>query len=186
MVLRIVLATVLAWTLVGCSSIQVSQDYDKGVDFSGYHSYQWLPAADQVEPKAVDLQAKNRLVSDRIEGAMTRVLAEKGYVHTAKSSDFYVTYHLAIKDKIASRPMQTTVGFGSYGYYGGGMLQFGGADVYQYEEGQLAIDVLDTQKRLVWRGVARSQIDDHLTADDLTRLVNEAVEKLLAQFPPKK
>lgn len=185
--LRVIWAGMLAFALAGCSSIQVSQDYDKKADFSNYQHYQWLAPQDQVAPKAVDLQAKNRLVSQRIEAAMTRVLAQKGYADSAQATpDFYVTYHLVVKDKVASRPLQTTVGFGSYGYYGGGLLQFGGADVYQYEEGQLAIDILDSEKKLVWRGISRGVIEENLTPDEITRLINEAVEKVLAQFPPNK
>lgn len=186
MLQRVLLPVFLISLLAGCSSIQVSQDYDKQVDFSSYHSYLWLPEEDQVKPGAAQLQAQNRLVSQRIETAITRVLAEKGFQPSSnQNTDFYVTYHLELKDKVASRPMQTTFGFGRYGYYSGAMIEFGQPDIYQYEEGQLAIDILNADKQLVWRGISRSALDGNLSPEKLTQLINEAVEKNLAQFPPK-
>lgn len=184
---RLILTLITLALISGCSTINVTQDYDKDVNFSGYKTYQWLPAADQVEPKAIDLQAKNRLLSDRIEKAMVRVLQQQGYqlaTGATASNDFYVTYHIGMTIKQDSRPVQTTVGFSNFGYFGG-FAFYPGHETYQYQEGQLAIDILDQDKKLVWRGVSSRAVEGDLKPEKITELVNQAVEKILAQFPPK-
>jgi hypothetical protein len=57
--------------------------------------------------------------------------------------------------------------------------------VEQYEEGTLVIDFVDSPaRRLVWRGAGTRRLSRDPQPDRLTQRVNEAVDDILAQFPP--
>ena len=57
--------------------------------------------------------------------------------------------------------------------------------VDQYEEGTLVIDLIDVaERRLVWRGSGTRRLSRDPQPDRLTQRVNEAVDEILAQFPP--
>ena len=63
--------------LAGCSSLQVSSDYDPGADFSQYKTFGW-PTGDRPPEDAL---AKNPLVAKRIEhsiGEAKRFMADAG------------------------------------------------------------------------------------------------------------
>ena len=78
-------------------------------------------------------------------------------------------------------------GYGPYGRYWGGTWGHGGVSVYQYEEGTLIIDFVDSNsKNLLWRGAAKSVIDDANTPDKRDSIINEAVYQILKNFPPIK
>lgn len=168
----------------GCSSIETSQDYDKHYDFSTLKSYQWLPAENQIAPKAVDFAAKAPLIAERIHKAIEYTLRQKGYQKVDASPDFYVTYHVAVESKIRSRPSSATVGSGYYGRYGGWAMNTG-TDIYQYDEGKLLVDVLDKQQQMVWRGISTSIVSEHESPENTTRLINEMISAVFEPFPPE-
>ncbi|MPQ76872.1 DUF4136 domain-containing protein [Hydrogenovibrio sp. JE_KL2] len=174
--------------LSGCSMIQVSQDYDPKADFTQLHSYQWLPADMQTKPKATDFEKTNPLIAKRIETALVHELNLKGQSIVDKGADAYITYHISSVSKIRSSPVTTSIGFGS-GLGGGVYTGFGfqtGSDVEQYQEGQLVVDILSLKGQLLWRGTSSTPLEDHSTPEETTKLVNEIVQKLMAQYPPKK
>ena len=73
-------------------------------------------------------------------------------------------------------------GYGYGGYWGGG-----GVDVYQYTEGTLILDLIEAKsKQLVWRGMAQGTIDENASPEQRERRLNEAVMRMLANFPPPK
>jgi hypothetical protein len=57
--------------------------------------------------------------------------------------------------------------------------------VNQYDEGTLVIDIVDAEAgKLVWRGSGSRRISTSPTPQKTTRRINEAVEAILARFPP--
>ncbi len=54
----------LVFGLSGCSTVQVSDDYDTSTDFSQLKTYDWLPAGDQVKPTAEEFEKKNPLIAN--------------------------------------------------------------------------------------------------------------------------
>jgi hypothetical protein len=51
--------------------------------------------------------------------------------------------------------------------------------------GTLVIDVFDVEKKaLVWRGVAEGQVRQSQDADKQKERINDAVRKILEEFPP--
>lgn len=172
--------------LFACSTVQVRQDYDQSEDFTRLRTYTWYP-----KPPAPtgNLQLDNPLLYERIVAAVDRTLAAKGYQKVVdKTPDFYVNYHLSTQSKLDVR----TIDYG--GPYGGGVWGVGGwggvgwSETYAvpYEEGTLAIDVIDVPKRkLVWRGFGVGRLREDPKPEEVTKRVDSAVEEILAQFPPK-
>ena len=71
----------------------------------------------------------------------------------------------------------------SYGHHRG----WGGRtiDVYEYEEGKLVLDFVDTKaKKLIWQGSTTVVIDPDLTPQQRDKRITEAVAKILENFPP--
>lgn len=184
---RVWLVFMLLLGLVGCSNIQVSQDYQENTNFSNYQTYYWLPADKQTKPKAVTFEKENPLLAQRIKNAIEQALQTKGYrlVDTPDAADAYITYHYSTSQKIRSDQVTTGIGFGT-GWYGGfGGIGFQTApDVEQYEEGQLLIDVLTKDDKLLWRGKSTAPLNEHPKPEETTKRVQEIVQKMMAQYPP--
>lgn len=171
--------------LSACSGIQVSQDYDDKANFTNIKTLQWVPDDKQIDPKATEFAKKNPLIAKRIEKAITTEMQAKGHQFVTQNPDAFITYHVGTKSKIRSQPVTTSIGFGTFGggSFGGIGIQTS-PDVEQYEEGRLVIDILDKNQKLLWRGTSTTYIEDHLSSEETTELVNELVQKLLAQYPP--
>lgn len=168
-------------TLVGCSTVQVSQDYDPAIDLSRYATWQWREA---VQPKTGDLRADNPLLDQRIRHAVEDHLAGRNIRLSPSQPDFYLTYHLAIHPKIESESYPASVGVGSYYYpwYGG----FGAETrIYQYDECQITIDfqAADTGN-LLWRGSGVYRYRSYKTPEAAAEDTRKTIDKILAQFPP--
>ncbi|MDY6790355.1 MAG: DUF4136 domain-containing protein [Thermodesulfobacteriota bacterium] len=169
---------------VGCSGIEVSQDYDVTADFSHWKTFDWYLAK---QKKTGDLRVDNPLLDSRIRKAVDRSLAQKGFRRIFKGiPDFYVGYKYAIFTRIGSERVRSGIGFrfGGSGSFGG--IGIGtGTDVRGYDEGMLVIDITDTQnKKLLWRGTGTRRVSRHSDPKKITKQINQNVEKILAQFPP--
>jgi hypothetical protein len=101
--------------------------------------------------------------------------------------DFFVSYNVAVEQKITTSGTTGSISLGrsSYGRYGSvGMST--GSQVRAYDEGTLVIDFIKpVQDKLIWRGVSTQSVDKHASHDKSTVIINETVEKMLKQFPPK-
>ncbi len=161
----------------GCSSISVSSDFNESTDFSELKTFAWMLKT----PKGdIDLGGVNQLDQERIQDAIAAELANMGYLEImAGDSDFHVTYFVRTEERIQVQPM------------GGPLIRpywgMGYAEVYQYEEGTLIIDLVDAkQQHILWRGVAKGVLNWRGTTGGKTQLISETVQKVLAQFPPKR
>jgi len=110
-------------------------------------------------------------------------LAAAGYRKVeGGGADFGVAAHLRSRQRVAVRDSGYAGPYYGYGY---GHWVERRVDVYEYEEGSIILDVVDTNSnKLVWRGVATAAVPEHPKPEERTKLVIEAVEKLLAKFPP--
>jgi hypothetical protein len=171
-----------------CSSVRTSYDFDPGADFSDWRSYAWYPSGS--EPTG-DPRLDNPLLHARIQTAIDRDLAARGYTKVVdRTPDFYVNYHLSTEQRLDVRIMNTGYAGGPYGRGWGG-AGWGGVGwtetrVDQYEEGTLVIDLVEEdERRLVWRGSGTRRLSRDPNPERVTKHVNEAVNEILAQFPPK-
>jgi len=169
-------------TCIGCSSIDVTTDFDPEIDFSKYETYLWYAG----EMPADDKLSANPLVKKRVASSVESVLESKGFTKGADGkSDLVVIIQAGSKDKL-----QVTIyghggyGFGRYGRgWGGGYG--GGTDVYYYEETTLLIDLIDLElKELVWRGSGTGTVKDYSDQQEMQEAIDVVVAKIMTDFPP--
>jgi hypothetical protein len=119
----------------------------------------------------------------RIKYAVDHQLGANGLRKTSNNPDFHIATHVGSKDKV--RVTTWGYGYAPYGRYGAGYWGSGRVDVHQYEEGSLILDFVDPKsKNLIWRGSVKAQIDRATTPKSRDKLINEAVTKILKNFPP--
>jgi hypothetical protein len=181
-VLRIfAVAAVIA--AISCSTVRVETDYDPDADFGGLSTYAWMP-----HPPAVsnDPLLHNSLLDSRVRSSVDKEMAAKGIrkVSAAKAS-FLVNYYINLEQKIRV----DTIPVATYGYGYGVNRRYGGmaaeTQVQQYEVGTLILDIVDPKKsELLWRGSGSTRVGRANTPEDKQKKVDEAVTKMLAEFPP--
>ena len=180
---RVLFSAFILILLQSCSGITVSQDYEKEYNFTGLKTFAWKQNTDN--SYGVE---NNDLVDKRIRTAIENTLLAKSYrLVDSSTPDFFVSYHLTIEQKITNSGMSggVSIGRSSRGRYGGvGMSS--GSDVRAYDQGTLLIDVtIPLEDKLVWRGISTQSVSEHTSPEESTVRINETVEKILAQFPPK-
>ena len=180
----LICVVVSVFVLQGCSGITVSQDYEKEYDFTGLKTFAWKPNDVDDYYGVKD----NQLVDKRIRTAIENTLLAKSYrLVDSFNPDFFISYHLSVEQKIKSSGVSGGVAIGrsSYGGFGGIGLSTG-PDIRAYDQGTLLIDVtIPLEDKLVWRGIGTQSVSEHSTPEESTANINETVEKILAQFPPK-
>lgn len=184
------IVTRAVWTifiLIGmqaCSGIKVSQDYDQGYNFSELKTFAWKPN----ENSEYGITG-NDLIKERIITAIEKNLLAKSYIQIGSGKpDFFISYHVTVEQKISSSGASGGIALGrsSRGRRYGGVGISSGSEVEAYDEGRLLIDVTDVaSNRLVWRGISTQRVSGHSTPEKSTALINETVEKMLLQFPPR-
>jgi hypothetical protein len=160
----------------GCSTVyDVQFDYNTKTDFANLKTYNWMPL-----PEKADIDSFNVA---RVKKAVNTDLQAKGLSLAADNPDFLIAEHLGKETKVSV--MDWGYDYGPYAGYWGGYWGPGGVSTYQYEEGSLILDFVDPQtKQLIWRGSAKAQVGDVGTPEKREALINEAVKKILKNFPP--
>ena len=173
-----------AIVLAACTTLRVGSDHDPTARFSGYHTYVWMP------PRAKIYESPNPLVVQRAHDAIQGALAAKGYelVSNTAEADFVVDFTIGSRERTDVHSYPAPYGgpwLRRSPYWWGAPYWGSEVDVRQYREGTISIDVFDTRShRPTWHGWARKE----LTRVDLEQSagsIREAVDSVLAQFPPK-
>jgi Domain of unknown function (DUF4136) len=170
---RIGLAVVGFALLFG--EVAISQDvkYNSmpGTDFTKYHTYKWVSIEGGSHP--------NQIMDAEIKDAVDAQLAKKGMTKTTdEKADLLVGYQIAVdKEK-------------QWNAYGMGGPRFGGmgsATQSTINIGSLVLDMYDPgTKQLVWTGTATKTIDPSSNEEKNQKNLNNAMAKLLKNYPPKK
>lgn len=163
---------IAALFLAGCSSIETKVDYDRAASFSSYKTFAFK------DVRTADSPISMR----RVQGAIERTLASRGFSKADGTPDLWVVLHTRTR-----RQTQVTTynsGWG-WGWRWRGPY-WNAAHVEQIPIGTLMVDLIDTKaKELVWRGSASRIVDADETPRDREEKVQEAVNKLFDGFPPK-
>ncbi len=162
---------------VGCSPIYgVSYDYSENANFARMRTYDWLATSVNEKKETIDIISLRR-----IRNALQHQLESKGMEVSSENPDFFIAIYLRSKERL------TVVNYGGpqvYPYYGYGAY-WGTPTIRQYEEGTLLLDFVDAKSsQLIWRGSAKSDLDSATTPEKREKIINEAVEKILENFPP--
>ncbi|MDH3673038.1 MAG: DUF4136 domain-containing protein [Gammaproteobacteria bacterium] len=172
-------------TLSGCSTMQISSDYDASTNFAGLKTYNWIPGPQKVsgDPKI------DPFIEKRVRDAVDNQLAAQGYdKRSSGTPDFLVGFHVALEKKLAVSTMNEYYGVVVGPRWHHSTPRWYGSEtyVYDYDEGSLILDIIEAgSRKLIWRGFALARVDTTASAERKTKRINEAVERILAQFPPK-
>ena len=155
----------------------VHYNYDRGANFAGYKTYQWV-----VIPGLPD-----QLIDRDIKRAVDEQLAQKGLIRVEKDPDLYVGYEAIIREKKGIN----LSGWGErYGGWGGWGKSWATRSVQGQTStiiGTLLVDLYDpAKKQLIWRGDARKTIDLMKDPDKNYKNLQKAMAKLFKNYPPQR
>lgn len=166
-----------------CSTIDVTNDYDPAFSFDGVQSYAILY-------KSKD--GSNTLTDERIMAAIDDQLSLRGYTKQKRqSADIYVVFHTNVQNKTRVTQDYQRIGVTPYRYgryYGyAGMMSVPVTRTYNYDEGKLLVDILDSKEhKIVWRGVATDTLKKHKTPEDRIAYINEVMMEIFKTLPSNK
>ena len=173
------LAVLLVPTLAGAQ--RVSYDYNKTASFAGFKTYAFKDGT----------KVGQQLIDDRIVAAIETELAAKGFTKSETNPDVFVVYHVAFDTQkdISTYSSGYGGGYGPYGWGWGGGGWAGGTTSTQVRDivvGTLVIDLADARKsELAWRGMGVREVNTHANPEKRDKSINEAVKKILKNYPPK-
>ncbi len=171
---------------VSCSSLKVSADYDKNVDFKKYKTFTLLPW-NKHNDSIVSPFTKERILS-----ALKYEMTKRGYqyVPDLKDADLGVNTYILAREKTDYQYYSDY--YGHYGfYYGYPWAWYGpvGPPYYgtsvtsrDYIEGTIIIDVFDTKaKKLIWQGVGVGELDPNKHATE--KKINRIISQIMYKYP---
>lgn len=166
----------LAFLPLAAAAQEVGFDYDKTANFAIYKTF----------TLKVGTPVGDKLIDDRIIEAIEKQLTSKG-LKKAANGDLAIVYHIAFdKEKDITSFSSGMAGYGPYGYGWGGGWGSTSVQVRDILVGTLVIDVADVRNNaVVWRGIGTKEVDTKAKPDKRDRNVNNAVKKILKNFPPK-
>lgn len=174
-----ILSLALFISLAACTRLQVESDWDSGVDFTAFKSYELLQNDnDEVRPFA----------AQRIQDAIEAQMNARGLVKAdaQAQADIAVGWELATEDRTTYHTVHS--GFGTHGFRHSptswGVSTTSSRTTQQtYTVGTLLIAVFEMDnKQLVWEGTATGNINSSSARDE--DKINRAVEGVLRDFPP--
>jgi len=160
--MRILTGCLLTVALTACSSVSVQTDYDHSIDFTQYKTFGWA----QYNPDAT-----LSLNESTLRKSILSSLEDKKVMYDQDNANLLVMYTY-------NQQQQTQVTSDGWGGWG-----WGGMDVYQYEQGNLLIGLIDPKlKQVVWRGTGQAVLPESGVANQSQ--VSEAVDNIFATYPP--
>ena len=152
---------------VSCSTIRVANDY--GYDFSKLKTFNWIPNP--------DVKKRSELTVKHFKTIMEQRLSAKGIVINEDNPDFFIAYH----SNVERRTDITNWGYGYSPWYGRS-----GLEVYTYDEGTAVVDFVEANsKELIYRSSLSAEVNRYKDAKKRMERIEEAVDKILENFPPK-
>lgn len=174
--LRVAGLTVTALILTGCATMRVSSHTDPGLVWSKYRTFDWGPA-DTLPPGDPRLD-KDPYFQDRVEGAIEKAMASRGFERSTSSErpDLLIHYHATITERIDVD--QIDRGYGS-------CAAEDCLRVARYEAGTLVVDIVDAESNvLIWRGWAQDSVEGVLgNRERMRRRIDEGVGQMFATLP---
>ena len=185
--------TIFIAALAGCSTMEINTDFDPSASFAGLKTYAWLdePRKATGDPRIDD----NPFLEGRVHAAVDKELSAKGMVLSSSGTpDFLVAYHVSLDQQRSVQHLNNYYGYGpGWGYTYAGARGAGyyaspsSTYVYTYDEGTLILDIVKPEERqLMWRGSARDEVRFSSNPGKESAQLNEAVSRMLEQFPPSR
>ncbi len=180
----------IAVIMSACSSIKVTTDYDKTVDFTQlktFEYYGWAAESDKII---------NQLEKDRIEAAFGAEFKKRGLEYVESGGDMIVVLFVMTENKTQYNATTTGMGYGGYGgYYGYGpgwgwgpgmgmSMSTTSVSEYNYTVGTLVIDIYHAEgEKLIWESIGTKTVDDNPQTREKNLPKNIAA--IMAPYPVK-
>ena len=150
----------------------VKYNFMPGTDFSKFHTYKWVVVPNATYP--------NQIVDTQIKDAINSQLSAKGLTSTdSDKADLYVAYQTSVDQQ----KQWNAYGMGGGWRFGGGMASATSSTI---DVGTLVVDMYDpSTKQLVWTGRATKTLNPSSNQEKNQKNLNNAMEKLLKNYPPK-
>jgi hypothetical protein len=142
-----------------------------GTDFSKFKTYRWVTIEGAKYP--------NQILDAQIRQAVDQQMALKGFTKTdAPSADLDLVYQVSLTQQ-AQWNAYSTGGF----RWGGGMAIATQSTIHT---GTLVLDMYNPALRqLVWHGSASKTLNPGNSQEKIQKNLDNAMKKLLKNFPPK-
>jgi hypothetical protein len=187
---KIMLIAVAAMLVIGAgcgSSISITSDYDKEMDFTTIKTFGFLKWNAESAATVNDIDQK------RLETAVTAELEKRGLKRVDGMGDSMIGFHVVIENKTGTTSY--TDHYGGMGYYGHGYGGFGygygypyggssttSTSTYTYTVGTVVVDQYNSvTKKLIWEGVAQGEMSgERKNREDN---INKDMARMFADYP---
>lgn len=179
------LLLIIPFVFSSCSSTKYTSEFDPAVNFTQYKTFNFLSWSKHTDELLSDKDKK------RVHDAVIIEMEKLGFVKTDAQGDLVINILLIIDEKTGTAMYNDfyTSGIGTGYYYGpwgynnpGGVSAYTTMHSYDYKEGTLIIDLLDTKKKqLAWQGIAKGTIKSNPKSRDDG--IKEIFKKLFEKFP---
>ena len=168
-----------------CSTLKVTHDYDRSIDFTKlktYEFYGWAKESDKI---------LNQLERDRIQAAFADEFKKRGLTYVESGGDMIVSLFVMTENK--TQYNATTTGMGYGGYYGFGPAWGWGPGMgvgmtsttvqeYDYTVGTLVIDIYHaSEKKLIFESIGSGTVNEN--PQEREKNVPIMAAKMMAPYP---
>ncbi len=175
---------------ISCSSIDVTNDWDKSVNFSKFSTFSLYPWNTFNDPTINDYDKKT------IQMSVKEEMEKRGYKYVEKNGELIVSTFVVLSNKTSYQAY--TNHYGGYAGYGGGWMYYGSPWAYgygwgpgystttvqkrKYVQGTLIIDIFELEtKKLIWQGIGSGEVTQDLDARD--RILPKRVSHIFRKYP---
>lgn len=176
-------AFMFTFLLVGCSTYSIQTDYDREFDFNSLSTFTVLYS------KKNDFKDFTR---DRINKILAKYFQDRGYISVSKKdADFFILFHLDTKTRSEVETTYESMMITPILYYDNDNKLFlhqlinpfplfaeplftKHSRIYDYEEGQLNIEILDVKTNtIVWQALVQDDISDMKDIKQIEKIVKK-------------
>jgi hypothetical protein len=171
--------------LAACSSVKITTDYDKSVDFTQLKTFEYFGWAAESDKILNDLEKR------RIEAAFGDEFEKRGLKLVESGADMVVVLYVMTQDKTQYNATTTGMGYGGYYGYGPGWgwgpgmgmsMSTTTVNEYNYTVGTLVIDIFDkNDEKLIWESIATGTVDDNPQTRE--KNLPKTIAKIMAPYP---
>ena len=172
---------------ISCSTIyDLHYDFDANADFESLKTYNWMPTPEKSYTHRLDIR--------HVKKTATAELKANGVMMISDNPDFLIAVHLRKKDKVRVVNWRSDNGphRGDRGGYRGQGRYWEddrgpmGSSTYHHEELSLILEFVNPKsKKMFWRGVAKTELDNVNNSKEREKLINGAVKQILNNYPPQ-
>ena len=171
----LLLLTLLA--LSGCARYVVT-DFDREARFADFQNYVFVNKNESGDEQFQTLDAS------RIENALTRELDKQGMAQmdSRDEADTLIRYWIEDSKRTESTGFSTGIGIRSAPFGFGVATSPSSREIV---EGKLIVEVVDAEsRRVAWRATGQRNLNEQMSPDRRTELIDRIVREMFDRYPP--